>query len=173
MKSQVLALTGSVTLQGAGAAWPSLQPPQKVQELPGHLLHGNTLCIRGCPERPATVRHHGTGLCSASQNTGTLPGQEHGPCCTQTRRELVTSEHFAGASHGQSACAILPLAPWEPCAAVPLFLVSVALGAHPKHMNAAHGGEGVTPCPDKLDQERPSSADFSAAPPRLLQHSQT
>ena len=76
MKTQVLGLTGSVTLQGAVAEQPSLQPPQprdKVQELRGHPLHREHAVHQRMPQstRPRSSRH-GTGLCSASQCTGTV-----------------------------------------------------------------------------------------------------
>lgn len=115
VKTQVLDLILSVTLHGSGAAQRSLPPPQprdKVQEHPGHPLHGNTLCIRGCPRAPG--RSPAAMAQGSAQPPGApvLPGQrEHGPRHTQKQRLLVTSEHFAGASRGQSAHAILLPAP--------------------------------------------------------------
>lgn len=60
-----------------------------------------------------------------------LPGQrEHGPHHTQKQRVLVTNKHFAGASHAQSACSVLPPHPGsrgQQCIS--------SSRVHPKHTN--------------------------------------
>lgn len=141
VKTQVLDPILSVTLQGAGAARQSLRPPQprdKVQKLPGRSLH-----IRAHPGAPG---HGPTAPARDSAQPPSAPvppGQrEHSPHHTQKQGVLLRSEHFAGASHGQSNLTALRLAPWDPCTATPLFLVLAALGTHLKHMDAAYVGQG-------------------------------